>query len=291
MNLAQLRAFVGVVDEGSFTLAAAVLGLTQSGASHAVASLERELGLPLIHRSRTGVVVTAHGERILRHAREALHRVDRIAEDAAAATGRYAGRLRLAGVPSACQLLPPLVAEFGRRYPDVEVVLLEGTDDEVDGWLDDEIADLAVRSRTDFADGTPLAEDRMVAVLDRGHALAGQESITLADLDDDPFVLSDGGCEPLIRELYKAAGLTLRHKLRVRDMATLLALVREQVGITVIPELSFTDRQGLVAIPITPASRRCLTLVTKHAPRIGPARAFLDLADHTWRGQPFHSLA
>jgi DNA-binding transcriptional LysR family regulator len=61
--------------------------------------------------------VTAHGERILTLAREVLHRADRITEEAAAAAGRYRGRLRLAGVPSACHLLPALIAEFGRRFP------------------------------------------------------------------------------------------------------------------------------------------------------------------------------
>lgn len=284
MNLAQLRALVAVADEGSFTQAALALGVTQSGTSHAVASLERELGLSLIHRGRSGVVVTAHGERILPHAREALRRVDRIANEAAEVAGRHRGRLRIAGVPSACQLLPALIAEFGRRYPEMEVVLLEGTDTEVAAWLDEEIADLAVKTATDWSHGSPLAEDRMVAVLDRDHALAREQTVTLADLDDDPFILSDGGCEPLLRDMYKAAGLPLRPKLRVREMATLLALVREQVGVTVIPELSFNDRRGLIAVPVTPLTRRRLTLTGTDLRHAGPAtRAFLELVSSAWQ--------
>ena len=277
MNLAQLRALVAVADEGSFTQAASVLGLTQSGTSHAVASLERELGLRLIHRARTGVAVTAPGERILTLAREVLHRADRITEEAAAAAGRYRGRLRLAGVPSACHLLPALIAEFGRRFPQVEVVLLEGTDTEVTDWLREGIADIAVQAATNWINGVPLAEDRMIAVLDHDHVLATQASVSLADLSDDPFILSDGGCEPLLRQMYKAAGLDLRPKLRVRDMATLLALVREQVGVTVIPELSFTDPRGLVAVPVEPLTHRRLVLTT-HSQDVGlAAHAFLDL--------------
>lgn len=284
MNLAQLRTFVCVVDEGSFTRAAAMLGVTQSGASHAVASLERELGLPLIHRGRAGGGLTAHGERMLPHAREALRRIDRIVEDAATVTGRHFGRLRLACVPHVCQLLAPLIAEFRRRYPDVEVVLLEGTDEEVTKWVDEEIADLAVSSTAEFERGIPLAEDRLVAVVNREHALAQATSVSLADLADEPFILSDGGCESLIRRLYCTAGLPLRSKLRVRDMSTLLALVREQVGVTIIPELSFADPQGLTAIPVTPATRRCLSLVTRHTTPIGPAKAFFELIE-MYRGQ------
>jgi DNA-binding transcriptional LysR family regulator len=278
MNLAQLRGFVAVSDEGSFTAAAAALGLTQSGVSHAVASLERELGVTLLSRARDGVTPTTLGKDVLVHAREALYRVDRIAEDAAAAAGQYQGRLRVAGVPSACPLLAPLIAAFGHRFPDVDVVLLEGSDDEVAHWLRDRVADLGVQIATGPSNGLPLAEDCMVAVLDRDHALATQTSLTLADLTDDPFLLSDGGCEPLLLRMYHAAGLTLQPKLRVRDMTTLLALVREHVGITVIPELSLTDQRGLVAIPITPPTYRRLILTPADPGDVGPAaQAFLDL--------------
>jgi DNA-binding transcriptional LysR family regulator len=282
MNLAQLRGFVAVADEGSFTAAATALGLTQSGVSHAVASLERELGLALLSRARDGVTLTAHGRDVLVHAREALRRVDRITEDAAAVAGQHRGRLRLAGVPSACPLLAPLIAAFGHRFPDVDVVLLEGSDNEVADWLRDRVADLGVQVATGQSDGLPLAEDCMLAVLDRDHPLATQTSLTLADLTDDPFLLSDGGCEPLLQRMYHAAGLTLRPKLRVRDMTTLLALVREQVGVTVVPELSLTDRRGLAAIPVTPLTYRRLILTPADPRDVGPtARAFLDLTAQT----------
>jgi DNA-binding transcriptional LysR family regulator len=282
MNLAQLRAFVAVAHEGSFTTAAATLGLTQSGVSHAVASLERELDLALLSRARDGVTLTTHGERVLVHAREALRRVDRITEDAAAAAGQHRGRLRLAGIPSACPLLAPLIAAFGHRFPDVHVVLLEGSDGEVAGWLRDRVTDIGVQVATGKADGLPLAEDCMLAVLDRDHPLATQTTLTLAELTDDPFLLSDGGCEPLLQRMYHAAGLTLQPKLRVRDMTTLLALVREQVGITVVPELSLTDRRGLTAIPVTPLTYRRLILTPADPRDIGPAaRAFLELTAQT----------
>jgi DNA-binding transcriptional LysR family regulator len=282
MNLAQLRGFVAVAIEGSFTAAAATLGLTQSGVSHAVGSPERELGLTLLSRARDGVTLTAQGKDVLVHAREVLRRVDRIAEQAAAAAGQYRGRLRVAGLPSACPLLAPVIAAFGHRFPDVDVVLLEGADHEVAHWLRDRVADLGVQIATGPSDGLPLAEDRMIAVLDRDHPLATQATLTLADLSDDPFLLSDGGCEPLLQRMFHAAGLTLRPKLRVRDMTTLLALVREHVGITVIPELSLIDRRGLATMPITPPTYRRLVLTPADPRDVGPAaRAFLNLTPQT----------
>ncbi len=286
MNLAQLRALVSVVEEGGFTPAAAALGVTQSGVSHALASLERELGLTLVSRARGGVQLTVHGERAIGHAREAVRRVDRIAEDAAAAVGRHRGRLRVAGFPSAAQLLPALIAELGRRLPEVTVVLLEGSDVEVRGWLEDSVIDVGVVAElagcdlsAEAAAGVLLCEDRMVAVLAPEHPLAGQADITLAALTDDPFLLSDGGCEPLLRQMHEAAGVELRPARRVRDMTTLLSLVREQLGVTVVPELALTGAHGLVTVPVTPAARRALCLIPADPDDItATARVLLDIA-------------
>ncbi len=268
MNLAQLRAFVAVADEGSFTSGAAVLGLTQSGASHAVASLERELGVRLLSRATFGVRLTVQGEHLIGHAREAVRRVDRIAADAAALVGQHRGRLRVAGFPSTAQLLPALVGEFRRRLPDVSVVLLEGSDEEVrrclaDGVIDaGVVADLEKPAASRHAGaGAVLAHDNMVAVLDPQHPLAGQPEVALADLSDDEFLMSDGGCEPLLRLMYEAAGVELRPARRIRDMPTLLALVRERLGVTVVPTLALSRLDGVVAVPVTPAARRTLRLV------------------------------
>jgi len=268
MNLAQLKALVAVADQGSFTGAAAALGLTQSAVSHTVASLEKELAVPLVLRRRGGTLLTSHGQQVLRHAREAVHRVDRIAQDCTVVAGRHRGRLRVAAFPSAAQLLPRLIAELARCQPEVTVVLLEGTDAEVREWLRDRVIDLGVVAELRTGDqpsspapGALLAQDQMVAVLDRGHPLAGQPAVALDDLVDDAFLLSDGGCEPLLHQMHQAAGLRLQPARRVRDMATLLALVAEQLGVTVVPELALPPGHQLAVVPVTPTTHRALYLV------------------------------
>lgn len=300
MNLPQLRALVAVADEGSFTAAADSLGISQSAVSHTLAALERELALPLVIRNRSGAALTAHGQQAVGHAREALRRVERIAQDAAAAAGRHRGRLRVAAFPSAAQLMPPLIAAFARCLPDVAVVLLEGSDSEAQAWLADRVVDLAVVATLCEPDGNEatlraspagelLAIDRFVAVLDRDHALAGQAAVTLADLEDDPFLLSDGGCEPLLRLLYDAAGVALRPARRIRDPATLLAMVQQQLGVTVVPELTLPRVHDLAVIPVAPAAHRALQLVPADERDLSAAaKVLLDLArqDVTSNRQP-----
>ncbi len=298
MNLPQLRALVAVADQGSFTAAADSLGISQSAVSHTLAALEHELALALVIRSRSGATLTAHGQQAVGHAREALRRVERISQDAAVAVGRHRGRLRVAAFPSAAQLMPPLIAALGRALPEVAVVLLEGNDSETQAWLTDRVVDLAVvatlcapdgnaATRMTSPTGALLAIDRFVAVLDRDHALAGQDSVRLADLEDDPFLLSDGGCEPLLRRLYDAAGVAMRPARRIRDPATLLAMVQQQLGVTVVPELMLPRAHDLAVIPLTPAAHRALHLVPADERDLSAAgNVLLDLARHRRRHQP-----
>jgi DNA-binding transcriptional LysR family regulator len=281
MQLAQLRAFVSVVDAGGFSTAADGIGRTQSAISHAVASLERELGSRLFHRGREGIALTELGHRVLPYARAALRQVELLRDEATSARGLQHGRLRIGGFPTACQLLPPLIAQLRRDHPGVVATLWEGTDQEVADWLEQNLIDLGVRASLapPKSSETLLATDSIVAVLEPGHPLAGQPSVTLGELQDDPFLLSDGGCEKMLRDLHHAAGLSLRPAQRVREMRTLLAMVREGLGVTVVPELALSDRTGLVALPLLPAAHRRLLLVTpQSAPSQTAVRAFQSLA-------------
>ncbi|MQA88110.1 MAG: LysR family transcriptional regulator [Streptosporangiales bacterium] len=279
MNLPQLRALRAVHEAGSVTGAADLLTITQSAVSHALASLETELGLLLVVRDRTGCCLTEAGRRLLPHAVEALRHVDRLAEEATAAAGLVTGRLRLGALPSACRILPPLIRRFGRRYPAVQVVLLEGTDDEVDEWIERRVVELGVVTgpRPDLHT-VPLADDEMLAVLPAEHPLAGELDVSLPELADDPFLLSSGGCEPLIRRLYGEQGIPLAPAHRVREMTTLLAMIRENLGVSVIPSLSLNGTaERISALPLRPAAPRSLLLAARSDTDLGPAgSAFLD---------------
>ena len=121
----------------------------------------------------------------------------------------------------------PLIAQFRRRYPGVTVAVFEGTDQEVSDWIERRTVDLGVVTgpRPDL-ETVPLAEDEMLAVVPSGHRLAGRVGITVADLAGEPFLLSAGGCEPVIRRIHERHRIPLVPASQVTDMATLLAMVR-----------------------------------------------------------------
>jgi DNA-binding transcriptional LysR family regulator len=175
-------------------------------------------------------------------------------------------------------VLLPLIAQFRRCCPGVTVAVFEGTDQEVSGWVDDRTVDLGVVTgpRPDL-ETVPLAEDEMLAVLPSGHRLASRKDITVAGLAGEPFLMSAGGCEPAIRRLHDQHRVPLAPASRVTDMATLLAMVREGLGVSIIPALSLgTRHDGITALPLRPRAPRSLLLSARDADLSPAAGTFLS---------------
>ncbi|MFW5899008.1 MAG: LysR family transcriptional regulator [Jiangellaceae bacterium] len=279
MNLAQLRALVAVAEHGGFTRAAVVLGLTQSAVSHAVAGLERELGHALLHRDRSGVVVTAVGRTVLDDARQAVRAADRVAAQAEASGAQLVGELRLGGLPSTnVAVLPALQREFCRRYPQARVSLLEGSDEEVLDWTEHGLVDLGcVTEAVGKVDGALLATDEFMAVMDIGHPLAGQDGVAVGELADDPLITSASGCEPVTEQLFHEAGLPFRPRHRATQLRTILTMISLGMGVSIMPSLLLAELpRDVVAVPLRPAVPRRIWL--GHPPGARPhalAQAFL----------------
>ncbi|SES17859.1 LysR family transcriptional regulator [Lentzea albida] len=242
LNFAQLRAFLAVVDEGGFGAAADALGVTQSAVSHAVASLERTLGHPVLAR-RGRSTPTAFGEEVLAHARAAVTASAAIADLAERRRGGVRGTIRLAAPPTVCQgLLPDLLARWATAFPQVRIRVFEGEDDEVAEWLAGGTVEAAVLVDPQPGPGAQIGQDAFHALLRTDHPLAGEPRISVADLGDDPFLLSHGGCERHVRQAHAGHPFTPRH--RVRELGTLLAMVRAGIGVSLVP--------GLVASMLPP---------------------------------------
>ncbi len=261
INIAQLRAFLAVLDEGGFGAAADVLGVSQSAVSHSIAALERNLGTAVLTRHGRPLP-TVFGERILPYARAAAAAAAAITDLAAERDGRPGGTLRLAAPPSVCQsLLPALTTRWKADFPRVELALFEGEDDEVAGWLAGGTVDLAVLVDPAAGPGVVVGKDAFHAVVRRDHPLADEKSIDVADLRDDPFLLSRGGCERHVREVFRRSREPFAPTHRIREMGTLLAMVLSGVGVSAVPGLTeaMLDPR-LILVPLTGGVIRTLVL-------------------------------
>ena len=210
MTFTQLEIFSKVVEMGSFTKAAEVLNMTQSAVSHAISGLEAELGVTLLIRDRKqGIVISDFGRRVLEPIRGILNRIAYIEQEAAAEKGLESGTIRVGSFPSAAaRLLPKIMSAFEKLHPNINIVIFEGTDQEIIEWLQTRVIDVGFVAQTALGDEMiPLTTDKMVAVLPKGHVLGVSQTLSISALANNPFIMSAGGCEPIILELFSLAKL------------------------------------------------------------------------------------
>lgn len=286
VTLAQIQAFTTVIEVGSFTLASEQLGMTQSAISHAVAALEKELQVSLIERDRSGILLTDIGQRILIHAQAMLSSAERIRQEASAALGLQAGKVRLGSFPSvSAHFLPGLLRQFRQRYPGIEVVLFEGTDDEVREWIRTRAVDVgAVVLPAKGLETVPIAEDEFLTVVATNHRLAGHHEIHIRELSNEPFIMSKAGCKPLIKAMFRKAKIIPKTQFEVIDLRTIFAMVQEGMGVTIVPEMALPfDRSGLHVMSLNLKQFRHLALAVPSLETATPAVAeFLNEAK-VWR--------
>lgn len=299
---AQLEALDALAVCGRFTHAARRLGCTQSAVSHALAALERALGAALVERAADGARLTPLGARVVDDARAVLRLKARMRAEADAVRRLAGAVLRVGsfGVSASRRLLPPLLEAFAARHPGVAVEVREGADDEVEAWLAGGAVDVAfVNLPCEAFDTVAVAEDELHAVVPAGHALARHARLAPGLLGGHPFVMTTGGCEPLIRAALAVgaqgaegeggageAAPALDVRYRLREVASIVATVGRGLGVAVVPRLALPDAPppDVAFVPLAGARRRRVALAVRRAEAAGsPARLLLRLAQRRAR--------
>ncbi|NRD76821.1 LysR family transcriptional regulator [Bacillus sp. BRMEA1] len=239
MTLFQLEVFLKVVATKSFTRAGEQIGLSQSAVSQAVAALESELNVKLLNRHRNGVSLTEVGERITSLIKDLLTIKSKIVNEASGITEIETGTIRIASISGmAAKLLPGMISSFKQRFPGVDVTLYEGSYEEVKNWIKLSVVDvgLIAEEKHEF-EFFPLLQDKMVVIIPEQHPLSHQSDIKLKEIAKEPFILPKE-CDRLLRTVFKEQGVTPSIPFEVSDIATIIAMVQEGVGNTILPELA-----------------------------------------------------
>lgn len=289
MNLMHWRLVVAVADHGNITRAAERVGMTQSGASQALALMEETLGVQLFSRESRQTLPTAIGLPVIEQARLMLGALETIRQTVDSVRPMLRGTIRLASFPMVlASFLPPLLRQFNRLYPGIEVVALEVSDDEVETLLAAGLVDVGVvLNPAPERNAGPLGRDEWVAVVPAGHPLAlrgTEQGVSLQELTALPFVLATGGCSTNARSLAAEAGLQLQDvRVEVREWSSAFTLVRENLGVTLVPEMTLpAERQGLRVIALQPRIERVFSLVLPAGQTPSAAvQALLDLLADT----------
>ncbi|MCP1445374.1 DNA-binding transcriptional LysR family regulator [Pseudomonas sp. GGS8] len=284
MTLTQLEIFSLVAELRGFTAAAHRLEISQSAVSHALKSLEQELGVELLRRHQSQVELSDIGQQLLLRARAMLGLANTLRQEAADSRGMKTGTLRIGsfGPTSSIKLLPRILQHYRAAHPGIEVHIDEGPDRQVIQWLEERRIDIGfVVLPQERFDTIALIEDQMVALLPADHALAGRDSVSLSDLCHDPFVLTEAGSSELVSRAFNAARLTPNIRYRCSQLLSTLDTVSRGDALTVVAEGSLPDDNDsrYVKRPLSPPISRQVGLAVLDQRQSSPATlAFIQLA-------------
>jgi LysR family carnitine catabolism transcriptional activator len=272
MNLStrQLRAFIALAEERSFTRAAALTHLSQPAFSALIRSLEETLGQRLFERSTRHVDLTTEGREFEASARRVLAEFDGAVAGARDYAARRRGRVSIALLPSlAAGWLPAVLAEFHAAYPGIELEVADVLSEDCITRVRSGRADFAIaatRADTPELRAEPFCSDRFHLVCPAAHPLAKKAVLRPADLAGVPFIHLSRTSS--VRQYFDAAvhPQTMNTLMEVDQLATVTGMVRAGLGVSVVPSLTlfhFQDPQVVTRPLAWPSLTRRIYLVLR----------------------------
>jgi DNA-binding transcriptional LysR family regulator len=289
LKFSQLRALVAVAEAGNFSEAALNLNLSQSTVSHAIATLETELGVVLIKRGRYGAILTPLGERIANQARQIQDLLEQMVQEANREKGLQGGNIRIVSFRSvSTHILPSVIAQFRSQFPDVTVSLTEFDDTpEMENAVRTGQADIGftyLPTSPEFEVWEILRDDYIVIL--PPHYSINNPHLTWEKLASYPLIItSTSCCSSLILKYLKQTNLPLKIAYYVREDSTILGMVAQGLGVSIIPRLA--------AVPVPPHVQVCQlpeplirvigVMILKNALHSPAVYAFLEALRHVGR--------
>lgn len=283
MKLSQLLALVTVADKGNFSEAALELNLSQPAVSHAIATIEEELGVQLFLRGRHGAVLTPAGEKIVAHARLALQHTEMMRKEANMHKTLHGGGVRISSFRSvATHILPEVIADYRSRYPEITVSLIERQSYvEIEQALRDGQADIGftyLPASTEF-ETWELLRDEYVVLLPPNTKLSGSQ-ITWEDIAAHPLVLLPSlPCAFLLHNHIKTHAPLIAAQSSIQEDSTIVSMVCNGLASGIMPRLAaepIPKQVKLYSLPIK--CERVIGVATLNGALHSPAVfAFLEI--------------
>ncbi|CAN7551762.1 LysR family transcriptional regulator [Cupriavidus necator] len=240
IEVRHLRSLVAIAESGKLATAAERVHVSQSALSHQIKAIESHYGLPLFDRTRQGLRFTPAGERLLALAREVLAAVSAADRDIERLKGDTRGELRVVLECHTCfDWLMPVMDEFRRRWPEVEVDLVAGFHADPIALLSDGRADMVIGSLSAARRGlevAPLFRFEILAVIANEHRLRNKRRIEAGDLAGETLITYPVPEQriDLIREVLEPAGIHLERRTAELTVAV-LQLVASRRGVAALP--------------------------------------------------------
>jgi len=293
MKLSQIQALIAVADYGSFSEAALELDLSQPAISHAIASLEEELGVILFVRGRHGAILTPAGEKIVSHGRQSLKHLQMMQQEANLHKGLRGGQVRIASFRSvATYLLPKAIVKFQKQFPEVIVRPIERSSYvEIEQCLREGKADIGITylPTSDEFEAWEIIRDEFVALIPPTTKIKHSQ-ITWDEIAAHSSVwLPALPCGRNLHEHLKTAAPFLPIVYDILEDSTIVSMVKQGLGAAILPRLAAEPipvEVNIYSLPV-PLHRTIGIATVAKALHIPSVFAFLELL----RQFDFQSLA
>ncbi|HHA2010851.1 TPA: LysR family transcriptional regulator [Enterobacter mori] len=271
LNLGYLATFRLVIQRGSFSAAADVLGISQPAVSLQIRQLEQFLQTRLVERTGRGIKATAAGQALLVHGERIEQAVDETLRSVSAFRHDVSGTVTLGTGATACiHLLPPLLQQLRSDYPLLRVGVTTGNTLDIvraieENRLDMGLVTLPVSGRA--LDVMPVMDEEFVFI-----ASQAQQAM-FTDLRPDalhtlPLIAfeSGSGTRALIDGWFEASGLTIAPAMQLGSIEAIKRMVRSGLGYSIVPKMAVeqkADREGLCVSSLSPVLQRQLAVVMR----------------------------
>lgn len=239
-NIQKYQALVATIQVGSITGAAEQLSYSQSGISRMIADLEKEWGVVLLERSKTGVRLTSDGMQLFPFAENIIREYSRLQEQIDLVNGLQRGLIRIGTLSSvAAHWLPNIIKRFQKDYPNIDYVLELGYYTDLERWLLEgkiDCAFLAMPNNPEL-ETIKLGRDRQMAVLPLNHPLLKYKRIPIEKLALEPFMLLSRDDNSDAMEIFNQHNLHPQIHFTTWDDFAIMSMVEQGMGVSILPEL------------------------------------------------------
>ena len=255
MNTDKLEALLHAIEKGSLTAAADFLHYTPSAVSRSIESVEQELGLSLLIRSRTGIKMTAACEELLPEIRQLLENERILREHAALITAGASGTIRI-GIcyPALYPWVSSMMAGFKLRFHDIHYIIRHGYSSELLDQVAEHEIDLCLISRLDTScRWITLFDDELVAVIPADHPFAKSDSVPIQIFEQEQYLELHSDKETDNSRALKACSVHPLNSLPLDDSSAMYAMVEAGLGIGMENRINTLNHTGsFVTKPLDP---------------------------------------
>jgi DNA-binding transcriptional LysR family regulator len=284
LDVKRLRILREVAGQGSFSAAGEALFLSQSAVSQQIATLEREVGMQLLDRTREGPKLTDAGRVLVGHADVAIARLEEAERELAAIAGLEGGELRLASFPTAsATILTEAVSTFHGRHPAVRLSVADAEPEDSLPRLRAGELDLALtfdypsvpKSDERDLERTLVLRESMHLALPKNHPLADRKVVRLAEFADAEWLCGSvpSTCGEVVLSACRNAGFEPRIGFESDDYNVMQGFIAAGLGVTLLPDLALANLRSDVVVRATdpPAPERRVWAVSRPEGARSPA--------------------